>query len=135
MTEELENEAEDEINIIEIAILRIKLRLNNLVRERAQCGPQPDDAVGAAELGWDALSLCEKMDNECALVRISFWLGIALYYNDNIQEARFYFQKANMPEVLPEYEVTYLPGWLALCNKGTPGKCSADIEASPSEVT
>jgi hypothetical protein len=129
---------EDEIDSIEIAILRIKLRLGSLVRERDRCGTQPGDAIETAEIAeiaWNTLKLCEKLGDESALVRVSFWVGVAFYYNDSIQQARSYFQKANIPEVLPEYEVTYIAGWLQRCNEGSPDIGSADIEASLSQAT
>jgi hypothetical protein len=138
VAEELKEEVEDVINPIEIAILRIKLRLGNLVRERERCGTQPGDAIETAEIAeiaWDTLKHCEKLGDESALVRVSFWVGVVFYYNDNIQQARSYFQKANIPEVLPEYEVTYIAGWLQRCNESRPDTGSADIEASPFHAT
>jgi hypothetical protein len=125
VSEELKEEVEDVINPIEIAILRIKLRLGNLVRERERCGTQPGDAIETAEIAEIAeiagvtLKLCEKLGDESALVRVSFWVGIVFFYNNNIQQARSYFQKANIPEVLPEYEITYIAGWLQRCNESS----------------
>lgn len=115
MAEKLKEEVEDGIKPIEIAILRIKLRLGDLVRERNGCGPQPGDAIETAEIAeiaWDTLKFCEKLDDESALVRVSFWAGIAFYYNDNIQQARSYFQKADIPRGSARIR-SHLHCWLA----------------------
>lgn len=111
-----ETELGEEFETVDVAILRIKLSLNNMVRDRALHGIQQGDTAAAVEIALDALKLSRETSDETASVRVSFWLGVALYYNGDIDAAHSYFHKANKSMVLPEYEAGYVEGWLERCS-------------------
>jgi hypothetical protein len=113
---EAEAELGEKFETVEVAILRMKLRLNNIVRDRMLHGMQQGDATAAVEIALDALRLSNKTDDETASARVSFWLGVALYYNGDIDTAHSHFHEANKSMVLPDYEAGYVEGWLERCS-------------------
>ena len=113
---------EEEVDPSDIAIFRIRLYLHNMVRNRALHGMQPDDTAGILEIAWDTLRSSQESEDECAIARVTFWLGVVLYYSDDITAARGHFLEANKPMVLPSYEAAYINGWIERCNESGPEK-------------
>lgn len=117
-----EQQPEDELDPIEITILRIRVHLNNMIGERARHGMQQDDTASAIEIASDALRLSKENGDEIAVARVSFWLGVALYYSDDAHAACSLFKEANRHLVLPTYEAGYIEGWIDRCNERGPEK-------------
>ena len=113
---------EDEVDTADIAIFRIRLYLHNMVQKRAIHGMQPDDTAGILAIAWDILRSSQESADEAAITRISFWLGVVLYYSDDIAAARSHFLEANKPTLLPTYEAAYIEGWIERCNEAGPEK-------------
>lgn len=107
---------------IEIGILRIRLHLNKMVQQRGLHGMQEDDASTAVEIARDRLEFSQRFADESAIARVSFWLGIALYYSDQTHEALTHFEEANKPTILPAYEADLIQGWLERCRGSGPEK-------------
>ena len=123
MSEEIRLEAE--LGILEGGTLEVQLKLSHMAHQRALYGTQMDDATAAMEAALKALESSMKLGDDAAIARANFWLGVALYYNNDISTARDHFQAAVTTNLLPPYEAEYLEGWLDRCNEDGPEKDAA----------
>lgn len=120
--DEDEKSPEDEVGAVEVGILRVKLHLHNMVRRRALHGMQKDDIAVAVEVARDTLVLSQTTADESAIARVSFWLGVVLYYSDDMHAALTHFQEAHKPMVLPTFEAGLIEDWLERCLEFGPEK-------------
>lgn len=109
-----------ELNRVEISIMRMKIHLNNADRNRDRPVLQQHNNSAAVDIGQDALQLSHTLNNGEAIARVSFWLGLALYHSDKIDEARVHFVEARKVQGLGEQEAAYVGGWIARCGGEAP---------------
>lgn len=112
---------------VDFAILRCEIALRDMVNKRALRGFIRGDGATAIRAAQDAVAFCDNVNDGALIGRSYFWLGVAYYYNDDIDQAIECLQCAERHKEEwsePRSETKWLDAWIAAAKRTTTPKAA-----------